>query len=237
MNRESSSLHVPREYPDSIIVAHYDEGDGMTFSKLSDEESFSKVMTKIDEWELGHTDAEPVLRQFYSGKQNNYVGYAQIFLALLENVTGYERPIAVDALKVLNTIFMDGDVVDEKSHEPPEATLKAAINGQIAHVVGEGDGPVNAIENALHKALSACKVENVFPEIGNVRLHHYTVPPTESSGSEAKVQVVGLLGSDGQMFTSATSHDNIITASGLMLLDGYDSILTSCRYKKGGSYV
>ena len=34
-----------------------------------------------------------------------------------------------------------------------EATVKLQAGGKVEHVVGEGDGPVNALDNALRKAL------------------------------------------------------------------------------------
>ncbi|MBN2331415.1 MAG: hypothetical protein JXC85_06375 [Candidatus Aenigmarchaeota archaeon] len=209
----------------------------MSFSSLSNPRSYDKMMNKIRKWGLDYPDAEGVFRRFYTGDQNSYVGYAQVFLALLDEVPGYERPIKVDSMKVHDTIFINGSVVDEDSDDLPEATLKAHMNGSMANVIGEGDGPVNAIDKAIQKALSECRVDKVIPEIGNVKLHDYTVPPTESSGSEAKVQVVGLLGTDGKKITSARSHVDIVAASGLMMLDGYDSLLTQCGYGQKGSHV
>ncbi len=47
------------------------------------------------------------------------------------------------------------NVETNEGHAQTEATVKLVVKGRVEHVVGEGDGPVNALDNALRKALNA----------------------------------------------------------------------------------
>ncbi len=42
---------------------------------------------------------------------------------------------------------------DDKGHSAAEAVLKVEVDGEIEHTASDGDGPVNALDNALRKAL------------------------------------------------------------------------------------
>ena len=71
-----------------------------------------------------------------------------------------------------------------KSGEPEllsEATVKVKVNDRIVHTAAEGNGPVNALDFALRKAL----VE-FYPDINSIELVDYKVRILEeSSGTES----------------------------------------------------
>ena len=65
-------------------------------------------------------------------------------------------------------------VIDTKRHEDEkpisEATIQVKVGGRIEHTAAEGNGPVNALDNALRKAL-----ENFYPRLKEIRLYDYKV--------------------------------------------------------------
>lgn len=99
--------------------------------------------------------------------------------------------------------------------EVAEAIVKVEVNGEVYHTVGEGDGPVNAMDRALRKAL-----ETVFPSLQSVRLEDYKVRVMSSSdGTAARVRVL-IESSDGQdVWGTVGVSENIIEASWIALSD------------------
>ena len=51
-----------------------------------------------------------------------------------------------------------------------QVMVKVEVDGKQMHTASDGDGPVNALDNALRKALL-----QFYPEISNVRLNDYKV--------------------------------------------------------------
>jgi 2-isopropylmalate synthase len=67
-----------------------------------------------------------------------------------------------------------------------EASVKLKVDGKTEHVVSEGDGPVNALDGALRKAL-----EPFYPSIKDMTLIDYKVRVVNArAGTAAKVRVV-----------------------------------------------
>ena len=99
--------------------------------------------------------------------------------------------------------------------EDAEAIVKVKIDGQVFHTVGSGDGPVNALDRALRKAL-----ENEFPAVRSVHLEDYKVRVLSSSdGTAAKVRVL-IESSDGHdSWGTVGVSENVIDASWLALAD------------------
>ncbi len=97
-----------------------------------------------------------------------------------------------------------------------EASVKLQIDEKIIHEVCEGDGPVNALDLALRKAL----VEH-FPCIESVKLDDYKVRVLGSKvGTDASVRVWITFGDSKETWHTAGVSTNIIEASWLALLDG-----------------
>ena len=103
----------------------------------------------------------------------------------------------------------------EGEPEVAEAVVKVEVNGRVHHTVGEGDGPVNAMDRALRKA-----VEAVFPDLKAVHLEDYKVRVMSSSdGTAARVRVL-IESSDGHdVWGTVGVSENIIEASWIALAD------------------
>ncbi len=96
-----------------------------------------------------------------------------------------------------------------------QAIVKVEVGGEILHTVAEGDGPVNAIDRALRKAL-----EGVYPSLAAVHLEDYKVRVISSAdGTAARVRVL-IESSDGtDVWGTVGVSENVIEASWIALAD------------------
>jgi 2-isopropylmalate synthase len=99
-----------------------------------------------------------------------------------------------------------------------EAIVKVKVGGEIIHTAAEGDGPVNALDLAMRKALL-----QYYPNLKQVKLVDYKVRILEeSTGTESQVRVL-IESSDGvNDWHTVGGSTNIIEASWLALADGLE---------------
>jgi 2-isopropylmalate synthase len=124
--------------------------------------------------------------------------------------------------------LVDFMVVVEKRRRPStveteeellsEATVKVKVGGEVVHTAAEGNGPVNALDAAMRKALLF-----FYPDIEVVRLVDYKVRVIEGvSGTDARVRVL-IESTDGEHeWNTVGSSTNIIEASWLALADSLE---------------
>ncbi len=99
-----------------------------------------------------------------------------------------------------------------------EATVKVDVDGQIFHEVAEGNGPVNALNKALRKAL-----ERIYPQLKKVHLVDYKVRILDTHMATAATTRVLIDFSDGaKRWTTVGASPNIIEASWQALSDGLE---------------
>lgn len=113
-------------------------------------------------------------------------------------------------------------VIDEKrkEDEPPysEATIMVEVGGKVEHTAAVGNGPVNALDNALRKAL-----EKFYPELREVSLKDYKVRVISSGkGTGASVRVLIESGDKKDTWGTVGLSHNIIEASWQALVDSID---------------
>ena len=91
-----------------------------------------------------------------------------------------------------------------------EATIKIDVDGQHFMTVAEGKGPVNALDNALRKALTT-----IYPRLDDMRLADYKVRIlTPGAGTEAVTRVmIESTDSDGNRWSTVGVSANVIDAS------------------------
>jgi 2-isopropylmalate synthase len=99
-----------------------------------------------------------------------------------------------------------------------EATVKVRVGEQVIHTASEGDGPVNALDMALRKALTW-----FYPDVARVQLTDYKVRILdESAGTESQVRVLIESGDGQHQWRTVGSSENIIEASWLALADSLE---------------
>ena len=99
-----------------------------------------------------------------------------------------------------------------------EATVKLRVKGRVHHTVSEGDGPVNALDGAVRKAL-----EPVYPNIGTMRLVDYKVRVINApAGTAARVRVTVESADQRDVWGTVGVSENIIDASWQALVDSLE---------------
>ncbi len=107
-----------------------------------------------------------------------------------------------------------------KDNEDPlsEATIMVRVGKNIEHTAATGNGPVNALDNALRKALY-----KFYPQLKSVKLHDYKVRVlTAGKGTSAKVRVLIESGDDASRWGTVGVSENIIEASWQALVDSIE---------------
>ncbi len=99
-----------------------------------------------------------------------------------------------------------------------EATIMVSIGGHVEHTAATGSGPVNALDNALRKAL-----EKFYPQLKQVGLLDYKVRVlTAGVGTSANVRVLVESGDHKHKWGTVGVSENIIEASWQALVDSID---------------
>jgi len=99
-----------------------------------------------------------------------------------------------------------------------EAMVKVRVDGEVQHTAAEGDGPVNALDTALRKALLTR-----YPAVAQLRLTDYKVRILEgSAGTAAITRVLIETQRDGVRFRTVGASTNIIEASWRALADSIE---------------
>jgi 2-isopropylmalate synthase len=160
--------------------------------------------------------------------QDEAVRHALRHLKKLEH-DGYEFEAAEGSLRVLLETAVYGKpefftidnfrVVSDMRGEgafSSEATVKIRVGQAVVHTAAEGDGPVHALDRALHKAL-----HQFFEPLRSVRLIDYKVRVLEAGkGTAAKVRVLIQQTDGSESWTTVGVSENILEASYLALADG-----------------
>jgi len=102
-----------------------------------------------------------------------------------------------------------------------EATVKVCVDGEVVHTAAEGNGPVNALDAALRKALL-----NAYPHIEHLRLDDYKVRILDTeSGTAANVRVLIDTKNGNSRWSTVGASTNIIEASWHALADSMEFAL------------
>jgi 2-isopropylmalate synthase len=107
-----------------------------------------------------------------------------------------------------------------------EATVKVEVDGETLHTAADGNGPVNALDAALRKALRA-----FYPVLDTVHLYDYKVRIIDTGSATAARTRVTIESTDGSAEWSTMGSDtNIIGASATALADSLEYAI----WKRGG---
>ncbi|WP_033343931.1 citramalate synthase [Catenuloplanes japonicus] len=119
------------------------------------------------------------------------------------------RPFALESYRVIVEHREDGAVVSE-------ATVKVRVRDERVIATAEGNGPVNALDEALRQALSAH-----YPALATFELADYKVRILEGSHGTAAVTrvLVGTKAAQDGGWTTVGVHENVVEASWHALVD------------------
>ncbi len=154
----------------------------------------------------------------YEGYQ--YEGAESSFELVIRKMLGKYRPFF--ELKEFKVIVNEPVVNSVNS----AAMIKILVGDQTEITAAEGDGPVNALDKALRKAL-----ERFYPQIAEMKLTDYKVRVLDSNSATASKVRVLIETTDGQdVWTTVGVSTDIIEASWRALVDSVEH-----KLMKGGS--
>ncbi len=223
-------LHAAATEKSASAYQHIDpsivgNGTRVTISELSGR---GNVMTLIRELGLEEAlqrdDARRIVEHV---KQQESLGFAyesalaSLELLVLRNLANYEPPFElVDFMVIVENrrraSFGTGWRNDGVEHPVlSEATVKIRVGEDVFLEAAEGNGPVDALNRGLRKAIS-----DKFPEVDSINLTDYKVRVVnETLGTGASVRVSIESAAEGHVWSTVGASTNIINASWMALAD------------------
>ncbi|MDH7499007.1 MAG: citramalate synthase [candidate division NC10 bacterium] len=176
------------------------------------------ILAKAEELSLpegkDHDAVERVLDRVKEMEEEGYQfeGAEASFELLMRKALGqYWRFFDLEGFRV---------IVEKRGNHPPscEATIKVVVKGVAEHTAAEGVGPVNALDNALRKAL-----EEFYPGLKEISLLDYKVRILdEHEGTASKTRVLIQSGDGEREWGTVGVSPNIIEASWEALVDSLE---------------
>jgi 2-isopropylmalate synthase len=188
---------------------------------ISDLSGRSNILAKAEEFHINLDSKDPVAMEILDNikalenRGYQFEGAEASFELLMKRALGTHRKFFS---------VMGFRVIDERRHEDQkplsEATIMVKVGGKIEHTAAEGSGPVNALDNALRKAL-----EKFYPKLKDVKLLDYKVRVLAAGQGTASVTRVLIESGDRESrWGTVGVSDNIIEAS-------YQALIDSIEYK------
>lgn len=186
---------------------------------ISDNAGTSNLLEKAKEFRINLTSDSPHLREILQQlKEREHQGYQ------FEGAEGSFELMMKKALgkhqKFFDLVGFRVIVEKRKGSEEAfcEATIMVEVGGQVEHTAATGNGPVNALDHALRKAL-----EKFYPSLSQVKLLDYKVRVlTASDGTGSKVRVLIESGDGEKNWGTVGVSENIIEASWQALVDSIE---------------
>ncbi|HEX9859927.1 MAG TPA: citramalate synthase [Nitrospirota bacterium] len=193
---------------------------------VSDLSGRGNVIQKAAEYGIDLTGDSPrvnhILRTLKDMESQGYQyeGADASFELLIKKATGKYKPIfELEGYRVIVEWY------ENRQETLSEATIRVHVHGGDAgekgifeYTAGMGNGPVNALDNALRKA-----VVKYFPQLAGVKLYDYKVRVlTAGEGTAAKVRVLIESGDESGKWGTVGVSENIIEASWEALVDSIE---------------
>jgi 2-isopropylmalate synthase len=182
---------------------------------VSDQAGASTILEKLSVIQPELDKKDPLVRKLLhrikelEGEGYQFEAADGSFELIAREVLGqFREPFSVKGFRVIEEKRENGKVYSE-------ATIKVREEEILEHTAAEGDGPVNALDNALRKALV-----KMYPSLGSVKLEDFKVRVLDGrDGTESKVRVL-IESSDGESrWGTIGVSTNIIEASWVALID------------------
>jgi len=164
-----------------------------------DTENADKILVKVEELE----------GQGYSFEAAD----GSLFMLIQKELGHYKPFFDLESFKV------DIDKLSINGHKVmTDAIVKIKISGERLSANGEGDGPINALDLALRKALNG-----KYLALNSIKLTDYKVRVLNSQeGTAAKVRVWIESSNGKDSWGTVGVHENIVEASWQALVDSYE---------------
>ena len=175
------------------------------------------ITKKLEDMGIEPTEerVESVLKRIKAMEGNGYqfeAADASLEL-LIRKICGLDKtPFEIPAFRIYIDEIGENKIKSEASIKVMDA------NGNVEHTASDGDGPVDALNNALKKALS-----KFFPAIDGLRLIDYKVRVLDERAATAAPVRVMIRTTDGKdKWTTVGVSTNVIEASLIALVDSME---------------
>ena len=210
-------IHVSAVMKDSQMYEHIDPGKVGNHQRVlvSDLSGQSNIRFKANELNVALNGDKKLTKDLVQHikslehKGYQFEGAEASFELMLRERQGTFKPFFEVADSRVNVSY------DKSGHNRADAMLKIIVDGEAEQTAADGAGPVDALSNAMKKALV-----RFFPELEKIKLADYKVRVlNEQDGTSAKVRVL-IESSDGDTsWTTVGVSSNIIEASWQALSD------------------
>jgi len=211
-------LHVDAMRKDHLTYEHHDPalvGNERRFL-LSELSGHATILEKIEQYNLTQDieQTRNLLQKLVELENEGYqfeAAEASFELLAKKEAGQYRKFFDVEGYHVSSIKQSDGRLVTD-------ATVKLTVNGHREHTAAEGDGPVNALDGALRKAL-----DHHYPALRRIRLVDYKVRVINPrAATAARVRVVIQSRDDKTLWGTVGVSENIIDASWQALIDSIE---------------
>ena len=205
-------LRLPRAY-ESIDPALFGNTRMIT---VSSQAGLANIIARAQELgfklEKSHPKARSLLQKIKEMEASGYnLENANATLSLI-----YARTLD-ENLAYFDLVNWRAFVTGEDGAVRAESTVKLMVDEETVITAGEGNGPVNAFDTALRKALQV-----YYPELTKVRLVGYRVREIDvEKGTAAAVRVFIEFEADEMRWSTVGVSTNVLKASEEALVDGY----------------
>ena len=136
---------------------------------------------------------------------------ASFELLMKKSLRKYKKFFELEGFKIVIEKRSDKKIVSE-------AVIKLKVKGVREHTAAEGDGPINALDNALRKAL-----REFYPTLSKMHLSDFKVRVLdEKAGTAARVRVLIQSQDETDTWNTIGVSENIIEASWQALVDSVE---------------
>ncbi|MFA7150464.1 MAG: citramalate synthase [Candidatus Methanomethylophilaceae archaeon] len=223
-------MHVSAMSKDTKTYEHVEPGTVGNKRKIliSDMSGRASVTEKLREMNIAvdrdesRKIADHIKNMEAEGYQ--YEGADASFQLLVKRLTNnHERPFNITGFR----LFID-DIGNNKLSS--EASVKVIDRfGNEEHTASDGDGPVNALDNALRKALS-----KFYPVLNNIKLSDYKVRVLDEKAATAAPVRVLIRSTDGKdSWSTVGVSTNVIEASMIALSDSIEYAILKDEKNRG----
>ncbi len=183
---------------------------------VSDLSGRSNILAKAEECGIAIDSKDPVTLEILEKiKELENQGFqfegaeASFELLMLRAMGKLKHYFSITAFRVIDTLR------ESDSAPVSEATVKVKVGGQEEHIAADGNGPVNALDRAMRKALI-----NFYPQIADTKLFDYKVRVLPSSqGTDSKIRVLVETGDADSRWGTVGVSSNVVDASYQALAD------------------
>lgn len=211
-------IHVSAVQRNPVTYEHIDPDKVGNIRRIliSDQAGRANILHKAERWGIDLDPKDPVLEKIMAELKElenmgyQYEGAEASFELLMRRALGLQQSFfEIEGFRVINNKY--------RMDRPPqtEATIRLFVSGDEVHTASLGDGPVNALDRALRKALV-----RFYPCLKSMHLSDYKVRVLSGQyGTEAKVRVLIESRDEQDSWGTVGVSVNIIEASCQALID------------------